>query len=805
MEAAQALEATPILSAALCRHCGDPCGSRAIQASGDTFCCRGCAAVFTLLTESGLSGFYATDAAPGVSQRRAESRAESRFVALDLPDVRARFIEYEDEERAGVTFAVPELHCASCLWLVERLHRVNPAVIRADADLVRRTVHIWFRPAQISLRAVAEQLAAIGYEPVISTEAARLASPARRRLYLKLAVAGFAFGNVMLFSVPLYLNGAPLDAGFQRLFDTLNILFALPVLLFSAAEFFSGSWRALRAGRLTLDVPIALGLAVMFGRSVFDIVSGAGAGYMDSFTGLVFFLLIGRLLQQKAFDRIAFDRSYRSFLPLSVLVERDGATTPTALEHLRVGDRIVVRPHEVVPADARLADARGTVDYAFVTGESAPVTVHAGDLVRAGGRAIGSSLRLEVVQPVSSSRLAALWNNKAFAREKKPWLATVSDSFGALFTATATLLAFAGAIAWWPDVAMSLQVATAVLIIACPCAITLAAPITLGTAMELLGRRGLYLKHGAVTLDLARAGTVAFDKTGTLTTASGGLTAEPVGLSEGEWSLARRLAAESVHPISRAMAASGAAGTVTNCEEIPGAGLRGLVDGRRVAIGSPAFIQAECGLADSAADGTLVAVDGMVRGSVRLVTPERPGISEAMRDLDATHDTWLISGDRDADTGRWRSLFGGRVAFQQTPEDKLARVAAARAGGARVLMIGDGLNDAAALASADVGIAVSDDTACIVPACDAVIRGDRIETLPALLRFAQRARQLVIVCFVVSIVYNAAGLSLALTGRLTPLATAVLMPISSLTILALGAGGMRWFARRLPLPTETRA
>lgn len=806
MPAAEALAALPVLTTDVCKHCGDPCGVRAIRASGEAFCCRGCASVFTLLRESGLDAFYGAGPTPGVSQRKAQ-RAAARFAALDLPEVRSRFVDFDDGERACVTFAVPDLHCASCLWLVERLWRVNDGIVRAEADLVRRTVRVWFRPSRITLRGVAEQLAAIGYEPLVTDEAAaRQLPPARRRLYVKLAVAGFAFGNIMLFSIPRYINGGPLDGGFQQLFDTLNIAFAVPVLLYSALEFFSGSWRALKHGRLTLDVPIALGLAVMFGRSVFDIVSGAGEGYMDSFTGLVFFLLIGRLLQHKAFDRIAFDRSFRSFLPLSVLAERGGALEPLPLEYLRAGDRIVVRPHEIIPAGARLLEGDGSIDYAFVTGESTPVSVKAGDVLRAGGRVSGRSVRCELIEPVSSSRLAALWNDAAFTRTKRSWLAAVTDAFGATFTVTATLLAISGAIAWWPDTVMAMQVATAVLIIACPCAITLAAPITLGTAMEMLGRRGLYLKHGSVALDLARTSAIAFDKTGTLTTASGGLQAAPVGLSDDEWRLTRRLAAESVHPVSRAIAVVPASGTVTACVDVPGRGLRGIVDGHRVVIGSRSFVAEECGRDDGELpDETAVAIDGIVCGSIRLRTPERPGIDDAVRRLTGSHDVWMISGDHEAEQTRWQQVFGARMSFRQSPEQKLARITEAQAAGSRVLMVGDGLNDAAALAAANVGMAVSDDTACIVPACDAVIRGDRLETLPALLRFARQARYVVIACFVISILYNIAGLSLALAGRLTPLVTAVLMPISSLTILALGAGGMRWFARRLPAEAGTRA
>lgn len=803
------------IATSVCRHCGDPCGNGdgggPVRTADGVFCCQGCASVFSLLQASGLDDFYACDIAPGVSQRRATRRDPSRFAVLDDPAVAARFVEFTDGTLTAAKFSVPDLHCASCLWLVERLWRLDEGIVRAEADLMRRTVLVWFKPSRISLRAVAGKLAAAGYEPLLTEEDGRRGVPeARRRLYLRLAVAGFAFGNIMLFSIPRYANGVPVQGGFQRLFDTLNIALALPVLLFSASGYFLSAWRALRERHLTLEVPVALGLGVLFTRSVVEIATSRGEGFMDSFTGLVFFLLIGRLFQQKAFDRIAFDRSFRSFLPLSVLVERDHGRrrVSTPLSSLQVGDRIVIRPHEIVPADARLLDDVGAVDYAFVTGESSPVPVRAGDMVRAGGRAAGHALRLIVLEEVSHSQLATLWNNPAFSKAKARWLTDVSATFGAWFTAIAVALAAVGAAAWWPDAAMSAQVATAVLIIACPCALTLAAPITLGTAMDALGRRGLYLKHAAVALDLARADTVAFDKTGTLTSAITGTTAEHDGLTDDEWRMVRRLAAESVHPVSRAIAASAAASTsatygdVDICLETPGEGLRGLVDGHDVAIGTPAFATREQGVAmPAAADGTAVTIDGVFRGWIRLRTAARPGVMPAVAALAKTHEVCLVSGDHADEADRWQPMFRDRMAFRQSPEDKLAAVHARQADGHHVLMIGDGLNDAGALAAADIGMAVSDETACVVPACDAVIHGDRLAQLPAFLRYARRARQVIVFCGIVSIFYNAIGLSLALAGLLTPLATAVLMPLSSLTIIGLSVGGAHWFARELaPVP-----
>jgi Cu+-exporting ATPase len=478
------------------------------------------------------------------------------------------------------------------------------------------------------------------------------------------------------------------------------------------------------------------------------------------------------------------------------VADAEGGWRPTPLDAVRPGDRLGLRPQEVVPADARVIDASGTIDYAFVTGESAPVAVAAGDVVRAGGRVVGRALRLDALAEVRHTELARLWQHPAFTRVAQPWLTDVAGRFGAWFTAGTLLLAVAGAAAWWPDAAMAAQVASAVLIIACPCALTLAAPVTLGTAMGVLGRAGLYVKQPAVVLDLSRIDTIVFDKTGTLTGSARAAT--PVALTADQWRLARRLAAESSHPVSRAIAGDAVVeGEVTDVIETAGAGIRGTVDRHAVAIGTPAFVGAITGRAIThAGTGTAIAIDGHLRGWARIGTRTRAGVEPALASLARTTTLWLLSGDSGADADGWAPLFGDRVRFRQSPDDKLAFVAAQRRAGARVLMVGDGLNDAGALAAADAGLAVSDDTACLVPACDAVIAGDAVPRLPALLAIARRARQVIVLCFAVSVVYNAAGLGLALTGRLTPLATAVLMPVSSLTVIGLAAGAMRWIGRR---------
>ena len=403
------------------------------------------------------------------------------------------------------------------------------------------------------------------------------------------------------------------------------------------------------------------------------------------------------------------------------------------------------------------------------------------------------AVRLSVTRPVSQSRLAELWNHPVFARAKSQWMTTVSARFGAWFTGAAILLAVAGAVAWRSDPQRALEVATAVLIIACPCALTLAAPITLGVAMGQLGRRGCYLKQPEVVLDLSAVDTVAFDKTGTLTTAGAEAHLICDGFVASAWQQIRRLAAESVHPISRAIAGRGQViGEVSGVEVSAGEGVSGLVDGERVAIGTAAFVARTTGQRiDPRSDRTWAAAGRLAAGWIRVVPSRRPGIVDALSRLRARHRLWLLSGDSPHDPSTWGPFFGRSMRFRLTPEAKLSIVRDLQAGGSRVLMVGDGLNDAGALAGADVGLAVSDETACLVPACDGLIRGDRLRDLPAILAYARQARRVIWLCFAVSVLYNVVGLTLALSGRLTPLATAVLMPVSSLTVIALAAGLMR--------------
>jgi len=781
-----------------CTHCGVPC-SMTIMDGGEAFCCTGCRSVYRMLREHDLCTYYDIESSPGVSMKKGTVRTDME--ALDDPALSRTFIEYSDTGFVRVRFMIPAMHCASCVWLLERLSSFDGGILHTETDVLRKTVRVDFDPAVTTLRSIAELLSSLGYEPLIKPITAGGDRSERRAIYQRLGVAGFATGNVMLFGIARYLAGDGLSSSLTTMFGVFAVLLSIPVLVYSAAPWFRSAWAAIGNRVLNLDVPVAIGILVLFFRSVADIVTGHGEGFLDSFNGLVFLLLVGRLFQQKAFDAVSFDRTYRSFFPLSVRVERNGRTPAIPVDEVVVGDVMIVRNGETIPCDGTVSCPVGYLDYGFVTGESLPIECTSGAAVFAGGKVIGTAIRITATNVVSHGYLASLWE-RATPRIRTNSLLTLSDTFGRWFTVVAMALAAGGAIAQMPDVHMAVNVLTAVLIIACPCALTLATPITLGTAMGRLGERGIYLRSIGVLLDLDRCSTIVFDKTGTITKSMHGLSYDGRSLADHEWMAVRSVAAQSMHPVCRSLAQAWPVDETVcaTAREVTGRGMTGRAYGHDVVIGSSALVRELCPegyVADTADGAAHIAVDGAYAGSIQLRSELREGISEMMERLRKRYTVRLLSGDGQRDRAMLLSMFDDdEMSFGQKPADKVDHIDALRASGHTVLMIGDGLNDAAAMSAADAAVAVTDDTATLVPACDVIMKASALEELPALLRYARRMKNLIIATFCVSIIYNVVGLSLALGGMLTPLAAAILMPVSSLTVIGMSVAGARWYARR---------
>ena len=838
-----------------CAHCGEECPPEPLLLAEKPFCCAGCRTVYELLDAHNLCTYYRLDAQPGLKVKAVE--LPGRFDYLDSEAVQTQLLAFRSPERARLTLPIPQMHCTSCIWLLEHLPRLNPGIVEARVQFLRKEITVTYLTAETNLKAVVQLLASVGYEPQI-TLAELGAQPHRtgRTLYYQLGLAAFAFGNVMLLALPEYFSFVEeLQAGFGRFFGLLSLALACPVLLYSARPFWRSAGQGLRQRYINLDFPISLGLLSLFSVSTFEVLTGRGPGYFDSFTGLVFFMLIGKWVQQHTYDALRFDRDFTSYFPVAVTLLTPAGEQFISVKELKKGHRIRVRHQEVVPADAVLLRGAGQMDYSFVSGESTPVARASGELVYAGGRQLGEAIELEVVREVSQGYLTQLWNNPAFAKEAAHrTLETYANYVGRYFVALTLLLA-AGTLAYWAprDTAMMWRAFTSVLVIACPCALSLATPFALGAALRVLGRHQLYLKNAAVIETLGRADTLIFDKTGTLTdTAQAEVHYHGRPLSAPEKQLIATAAAQSTHPLSQRLAQELRAESIglASCEEVAGQGVRATAEsGDAVRLGAQEFVNsARSGpTAFSAVGpveehavgvgqkpvvaGSLLALTSTGRTAFSAVRPEgpaqpasslapetrvyvglnderagyftfhnvyRPALPALLARLGRRYRLAVLSGDTDAERVRLQTLFGedAQLHFRQSPADKLAYIASERARGHTVVMVGDGLNDAGALRAADAGLALTDQITNFSPACDAILDAGALGQLATFLSFSRACLRVVLCTFVLSFCYNGFGLALAVQGRFTPIVSAILMPLSSLSVMVVATLLVGWAARR---------
>ena len=776
-----------------------------------------------MLTENGLTDFYELSETAGVRVQSVERAEDFRFV--DEPAVRERLVDFADGRLTRVTFHLPAVHCIACVWLLENLFRLQPGLGPSRVNFPRKEVSITIENEQVKLSEVVALLSSLGYPPdlKLSDLENRPTPPRRRRLWVQLGVAGFAFGNIMLLSISSYLGLDSFSgAAFHKLSGVIGFLLALPVFFYSAADYWRSAWLSLRRRLLTIEVPIAAGIAALFGQSVFEVFSGRGAGYFDSLAGLLFFLLCGKWFQQKTYERLAFDRDYKSFFPLSIMRRRAGAEQRVSLSQLTVGDRLILRNGELIPADARLVDGPALIDYSFVTGEAEPVAKAAGDHLYAGGRQIGGAIEVETIKPVSQSYLTSLWGQEVFGKEERESLGTLTNRYSQRFSKLILAIAVGAAVFWaFRDPSRSVKAFTSVLIVACPCALALAAPFALGSAQRVLARRRVYLKNTQVVETLARVDAVVFDKTGTLTACgAAAVVFDGPLLSEEEESWLHSMTRHSTHPyavrIGEAIAGRHFPLPVRSFLETAGCGMEGAVAGREIWMGSAAWLESRrvvvprasaCSSrgpgssepgAKPAGSAVQVAINGNFRGCFWLASALRPKTGELLQRLAHGCELALLSGDDERERERFRGLFDASapLRFNQSPLHKLTFIRDLQKAGRTVMMVGDGLNDAGALKQCDVGVAVVENVGAFSPASDIILAAGMLPSLPDLLRFSKRVAQVVRLSFVISSLYNVVGLSIAARGLLSPVICAILMPLSSITVVAFACGVTGWLGRR---------
>lgn len=785
-----------------CFHCGDLVKHQAYKVDNHHFCCLGCKSVYLLLNEHQLSRYYQYNAHPGSSA----NEEANRYFYLEEDSIAKSLLDFQDEHISIVTLYIPGIHCSSCIWLLENLHKLHTGIASSRTDFLRKEVRINFYHEQLGLKQLVELLATIGYPPIISLQNTTQgkAEAQKNHLVRKIAVAGFCFGNSMMISFPEYFGIGTFEKDYAQLFGWINLMFALPVMFYSGSDYFVSSLNSLKQRRLNLDVPLALGILVLFVRSAWEILNGTGAGFSDTLCGLIFFLLVGRWVQQKTYHHLSFERDYRSYFPVAVTKIDEGQEKTVALADLQVGDRILIRNNEIVPADALLLKGQACIDFSFVTGESVPVEKVLGEIIYAGGRQTEQLIELEVVKPVSQSYLTSLWNTPEQA-ERKVFFQSFSNKVSRYFTPILLSIALSSAFFWGSagDAQRAWSAFTAVLIIGCPCALALSSPFTLSAVLSIFDRNGLFMKDTLAIEKMAEIDTLVFDKTGTISTLSDNRFQFEGKLTATEASMVFSVCRNSNHPQSRKIAKA----LGETCEilpmtayvETPGSGIQATIAGKDILIGSRSFAATNKGLFKMA--GTYVCIDGETKGVFCVEQQWRNGLASVISDLSHTYRLHLLSGDGEKDAKALSLLFPHKdyLNFNQLPADKLSYVEKLQQNKQKVAMIGDGLNDAGALKSADIGIAVSDDVNNFSPACDAIISGASFDKLPQFFGFAKQAMRIIYSSFVISLLYNLLGMYFATQGSLSPLIAAILMPLSTITIISFTTLATRLYAYKYHL------
>lgn len=782
-----------------CDHCGDVCPNDQISENDHFFCCHGCKTVYSILQAHDLSTYYDLEARPGI--RMDDTNTGSRYEYLDDQIHSKEFVEFQDDVYTKVVFSVPQIHCSSCIWLLENLGKLTSGVVHSSVNFSNKKAHITIKHQEISLRELAELLHAIGYAPDLQANTSSPSPRASKTLIIKIGIAGFCFGNIMLLAFPEYLGMDASFSGFSKFFGYVTFLLCLPVILYAGTDYLRNAYNGIRQRYINMDIPIAIGMLVLFFRSSYEVFSGTGSGYFDSLAGLVFFLLIGKWFQQKTYDALAFDRDYTSYFPIVVRRLTGKTKENIKIEELQVGDILELRNGELIPADSILVSGSALIDYSFVTGESLPQPKQEGELIYAGGRQVGTKITVRTTNEVNNSYLTRLWNQELFQKEQKTdSLSQLSNKVSRYFTYAVLGITLTTAAYWLVmEPGITWNAVTAVLIVACPCALALSIPFTLGNATRMLGRAGLYIKSAESIEKLADIDNVVFDKTGTITH-KGHMTIAFEGsqLGDHQKSLIRAAAAQSIHPLSMAIAEhlqDYPEMDLIDFQEIPGQGVHASTREHQIKLGSNEFLGQS--LDPQGYSCVHVEIDGVYLGFYQFQQHFRSGLKAAMEDLKQHYQLGLLSGDQHSSPAYFKERFQlDHVAFDQSPHEKLDHIRSMQENDAQVLMIGDGLNDAGALKQSDFGIAVSDNVHQFSPACDAILDADSFRKLPAFLEYAKGSRRVIYMSFLFSFLYNIVGLWFAVQGNLSPIVAAILMPTSSITIVVFSTAATTFLAKK---------
>lgn len=813
---------------ACCAHCGLPLGigrnrmpapptvpmaSAERPSEEPRFCCAGCEAVWRSLHECGLGSFYELQAA---EQSHANRPSASAHRWLDHDSFAAKHVVIK-ADIATCELRVDGIKCGACLWLLEALPRLHAGLRGSRVDIGRGTITLEWLPSITSLSAIADRIASVGYgvRPIgnLSDRAAWRAQD--QRWLIDLGVAAAISGNVMAIAFALYgAQFAWMDDSTRQFLQWTSVALAALSVLWPGRIYLRNALLALRTRVPHMDLPIAIALLAGLCGGVIMTALGRSAVYLESVSMLVFLLLVGRFIE---FRRQRHARHELELMCALVpkwakRVRADGGSDEVPVDALQAGDVVRVAAGDALPADGLLLSSHARIDRQLLTGESVPVKTSCGDEVLAGMRTIGSPIEMRITRAGDATRAARIAElvDRA-ARERAPIVLFANRIAGWFTLAVVAVAAITGALWWRIDPSRALEVVIAMLVVTCPCALGLATPLTMVASLGKAARAGLLIRSGAVIERLAQPGSIVLDKTGTVTTGQMSVV-ERFG-EEHFLQLAAKVEQCSAHPIARAIAAlGGVSDEATEVRETPGQGIRGWINGREIIVGKPAFVAAAAPRTHPAAmqwiaavrarclTPVAIAVDGQMECVLGVGDPIRSEASGLVRQLTARGwRVWLLSGDDPATVGRAAATIGippSRTLGGRSPEQKLELVRQLER--KPVIMVGDGLNDLAAMAGADVGVAVQQGAHATLDLADVTLTGSGLRQLVALVDGSARSMHIIHLQFGISLAYNLLGGSLAALGLISPLIAAILMPLSGLTVTAV--------ALRMPkfAPSEPR-
>lgn len=773
-----------------CFHCGNEIIKKdEVLFDDKKFCCNGCKTVYEIFSLNDLSCYYDFQSSPGATPLD----IQGKYDFLDNEEIVTKLLEFQENTTHIVSLYIPHIHCSSCIWILENLQKLQSGISTSQVNFPEKKVRVTYNSEQTTLKEIVYLLSAIGYEPYISLENFDEGKKqVDRSLIYKIGVAFFCFGNIMLLSFPEYFEVEEFWINqYRGFFRWLIFALSLPTFFYSASGYYVSAWKSIKSKMLNIDIPIALGIVVMFVRSTVDIIFDYGQGFFDSMAGLIFFMLLGKLFQQKTYDFLSFERDYKSYFPIAITkILPNGNEESVQVYAIEKGDRLLIRNQELIPVDGILISEKTAIDYSFVTGEAVPIEKKSGDKIFAGGKQLGKVIEIEVLFSVSQSYLTQLWSNDVFQKRVKQQHKTITDKISRYFTPALLALSFISFFYWFfIDVSTAFNVFTAILIVACPCALALTAPFTLGNVLRILGNRKFYLKNALVVEQLAKVDTIVFDKTGTITTnKKTAITYEGTPLDAYELKLLKNTLRASNHPLSRRLydfIPNQDKIETISFEEVIGKGIFATFEKDTLKLGSSQFLQH---MSENTHKKTKVHVEinGVYKGSYVFNNQYRKGLEQLFDNLSKKYSLVVLSGDNDGERSILEKMLptNSILVFNQKPDQKLEYIEQLQKEGKNVMMIGDGLNDAGALAQSNVGISISENVNVFSPACDGILDASQFDKIAFFMKYSKNAMKTIYMSFALSLLYNLVGLSFAVTGELSPIVAAIIMPLSTVTIIS---------------------